>query len=154
MPSNLHKINRIYVEITQLLQGLLASCYILMLFADKCMFCFFVCFSSFLITVSCDRLILLITFFLIAAWRCYQHSSSEFGPHDYDNYQERFPCHRLQRKPPVSDHGMHHGMCVTHGPWCMSGLLTRGGGENVPSIPGACATRNFTYLSGRPMHVI
>ena len=24
--------------------------------------------------------------------------------------------------------------------------LTRGGGENVPGIPGACATHNFTYL--------
>ena len=34
---------------------------------------------------------------------------------------------------------MHHGTCVTHVPWCMSGSLTRGGGENVPGIPGACA---------------
>ena len=34
---------------------------------------------------------------------------------------------------------MHHGTCVTHVPWCMSGLLNRGGGENVPGIPGACA---------------
>ena len=34
---------------------------------------------------------------------------------------ERFPHHRLQRKPPVSDPGMHHGTCVTHVPWCMSG---------------------------------
>ena len=61
--------------------------------------------------------------------------------------RERFPRHRLQRKPLVSDPGMHHGTCVTHVPWCMSGSLTRGGGENVPGIPGAwCATRNFTYL--------
>ena len=30
--------------------------------------------------------------------------------------------------------------------WCMSGSLTRDGGENVPGIPGACATHNFTYL--------
>ena len=50
-----------------------------------------------------------------------------------------FPRHRLQRKPLVSDPGMHHGTCVTHVPWCMSGSLTRGGGENVPGIPGACA---------------
>ena len=28
----------------------------------------------------------------------------------------------------------------------MSGSLTRDGGGNVPSIPGACATHNFTYL--------
>ena len=41
---------------------------------------------------------------------------------------------------------MHHGTCVTHVRWCMSGSLTRGGGENVPGIPGACATGNFTYL--------
>ena len=34
---------------------------------------------------------------------------------------------------------MHHGTCVTHVPWCMSGSLTRGDGENVPGIPGACA---------------
>ena len=32
----------------------------------------------------------------------------------------------------------------------MSGSLTRGGGENVPGIPGACATRNFTYLVRGP----
>ena len=41
---------------------------------------------------------------------------------------------------------MHHGTCVTHVPWCMSGALTLGGGKNVPGIPGACATHNFRYL--------
>ena len=50
-----------------------------------------------------------------------------------------FPRGLLQRKPLVSDPGMHHGTCVTHVPWCMSGSLTRGGGENVPGIPGARA---------------
>ena len=50
-----------------------------------------------------------------------------------------FPRRRFQRKPLVSDPGMHHGTCVTHVPWCMSGSLTCGDGENVPSIPGACA---------------
>ena len=50
-----------------------------------------------------------------------------------------FPRRRFQRKPLVSDPGMHHGTCVTHVPWCMSGSLTRGDGENVPGIPGACA---------------
>ena len=60
---------------------------------------------------------------------------------------ERFPRHRLQRKPLVSDLNMHHGTCVAHVPWCISGSLTRGGGENVPSIPGACTTRYFTYLA-------
>ena len=47
--------------------------------------------------------------------------------------------------PQVSDPDM------THVPWCMPGSLTScflwsRGGENVPGIPGACATHNFTYL--------
>ena len=50
-----------------------------------------------------------------------------------------FPRRRFQRKLLVSDPGMHHGTCVTHVPWCMSGSLTCGDGENVPDIPGACA---------------
>ena len=49
------------------------------------------------------------------------------------------PPRRLRRKPLVNDPGMHHGSCVTHVPWCMSVSLARGGGENVPGIPGACA---------------
>ena len=49
------------------------------------------------------------------------------------------PRRRFQRKLLVSDPGMHHGTCVTHVPWCMSGSLTCGDGENVPGIPGACA---------------
>ena len=64
--------------------------------------------------------------------------------------RERFPCHRLQRKPLYSDPGMHHGTCVTHVPWCMSGSLTRGCGEYVTGIRGACATRHFTYLARNP----
>ena len=66
--------------------------------------------------------------------------------------RESFPRHRLQRKQLVSNPGMHHGTCVTHVPWCMSGSLTRGGGEVVPGIPGACATRNFAYLVRGPLH--
>ena len=58
----------------------------------------------------------------------------------------RFPRHRLQRNPLVSDPGIHHDARVTHVPWCISGSPTRGGGENVPDIPGACATHNFAYL--------
>ena len=50
-----------------------------------------------------------------------------------------FPRRRFKRKPLVSDPGMHHGTCVTHVPWCMSGSLTCCDGENVPGIPGACA---------------
>ena len=48
---------------------------------------------------------------------------------------------RLQRKPLVSDPGMHHCTCVTQ---------IRGGEENVPGIPGACATCNFMYLVRGP----
>ena len=62
-----------------------------------------------------------------------------------------FPRRWFQRKPLVSDPGMHHGTCVTHVSWCMSGSLTCGDGENVPGIPGACATRNFTYLVRGPL---
>ena len=50
-----------------------------------------------------------------------------------------FPRRRFQRKPLVSDPGMHHGTCATHVPWCMSGSLTYGDGENAPGIPRACA---------------
>ena len=57
-----------------------------------------------------------------------------------------FPRHCRVRYP-----DMHHETCVTHVPWCMPGSLSssflwcrwRG---NVPGIPGACATLNFTYL--------
>ena len=65
--------------------------------------------------------------------------------------RERFPRHRLQR-PPVGDPDMHYGTCVTHVPWCMSGSLTRGDGENVPGIPGACAIRNIKYLVRGPLN--
>ena len=70
-----------------------------------------------------------------------------FGLHMRRVYRERFPRHQLQRKSLVSDPGIHRGTCVTHVLWCMSGSLTRGGGEVVP---GACATRNFTYLLRGP----
>ena len=57
--------------------------------------------------------------------------------------RERFPRQRLRRKPLVSDsrHTSRH----------VSRWLTRGGGENVPGIPGACATRSFTYLVRGPL---
>ena len=42
-----------------------------------------------------------------------------------------FSRHRLQRKPLFSD----HGTCVTHVPWCISGSLTRSGGETFPAFP-------------------
>ena len=49
--------------------------------------------------------------------------------------RECFPHYRLQRKPLVSDPSMHHGTCVTHMPWCMSGSLIRGGGKTSPAFP-------------------
>ena len=58
--------------------------------------------------------------------------------------------------PPISKEtaspGMHHDTGVTHVLWCMSGSLASVGGENVPGIPGACATRNFAYLARGPLN--
>ena len=61
--------------------------------------------------------------------------------------------------PRVSDPDMHHDTCVTHVPWCMPRSLTNAfvwsrWRENVPGIPGACATRNFTYLNKGPCRKI
>ena len=61
--------------------------------------------------------------------------------------RERFPRHRLQRKPLVSDPGMHHNTCAPHVPGCLSGSLSRGAGKSFHGILGACATRNFTCLA-------
>ena len=62
-----------------------------------------------------------------------------------------FPCHRLQRKPLVSGPGMHHGTCVTHVPWCMSGSLASGGGEKRSRHSRRMRTRNFPYLVRGPL---
>ena len=86
--------------------------------------------------------------------------------HDYTSYNgplTRYAKLRVAHAPGmfsptlrVSDPDMHHGTCVMHVPWCMSGSLSNGflwsrwGGENVPGTPGACATRNFTYLVRGP----
>ena len=75
---------------------------------------------------------------MLSAWASYQIRKIA-GCACAGNAGNVFPRRRFQRKPLVSDPGMHHGTCVTHVPWCMSGLRTRGGGENVPGIPGACA---------------
>ena len=61
-----------------------------------------------------------------------------------------FPTTDVKRKPLVSDPGMHHSTCVTHVPWYMSRSRTRGGGENILGIPGACATHNSVYLARGP----
>ena len=75
---------------------------------------------------------------MIAVWASYQIRKIA-GCACTGNAGNVFPRRRFQRKLLVSDHGMHHGTCVTHVPWCMSGSLTCGDGENVPGIPGACA---------------
>ena len=74
----------------------------------------------------------------MASWASYQIRKIA-GCACAGNAGNVFPRRRFQRKPLVSDPGMHHGTCVTHVPWCMSGSLTCGDGENVPGIPGACA---------------
>ena len=66
-------------------------------------------------------------------------------------FPENLPRNQIQRKPLVSDPSMHRDTCVTHVPWCMSGSLTHSGGENVRGIPGAWASRNFTYLARGPL---
>ena len=74
----------------------------------------------------------------VSSWASYQISKIA-GCACAGNAGNVFPRRRFQRKPLISDPGMHHGTCVTHVPWCMSGSLTCGYGENVPGIPGACA---------------
>ena len=59
------------------------------------------------------------------------------------NVSLRGRCHR---KPLVKDSDMHHGTCVTHVPWCMSGSLTCGGGKTFPAF-SAHAHPQF-YASG------
>ena len=65
--------------------------------------------------------------------------------------RECFPRHQLQRKPLVSNPGMHHGTCVTHVPWCMSGSLTCGGRGKRSRHSRRMRNPQF-YVSGkRPM---
>ena len=65
--------------------------------------------------------------------------------------RERFPRHRLQSKPYLAIPACILARASRHVPWCMSGSLTRGGGETVPGIPGACASRSFTYMARGPL---
>ena len=58
---------------------------------------------------------------------------------------ECFLRHRLERKPLVSDPGMHHCTCETH-----IGNANPRWWENLPGIPGAYATRNFAFLARGP----
>ena len=56
--------------------------------------------------------------------------------------------HRLQRRPPISDPGMHHGTCVTHVPWCMSGSPTCDGGGKRSRHSRHMRNPQF-YVSGK-----
>ena len=109
-------------------------------------------------TISSTKL-MRIVMYRITIWQCRLHGRLLHGP--LTRYVKLQVVHapgmpgtfsppRLQRKPLVSDPGMHHDTYVTHVTWCMSESLTRGGGENIPSIPGICATHNFTCLERGP----
>ena len=63
-----------------------------------------------------------------------------------------FPTRRLQKKPLVSDLDMHHGTCVTHVPWCMSGSLISGGRGKRSRYSRRMRTCNFSYLARGPCH--
>ena len=77
-------------------------------------------------------------YFYVSPWASYQiHIIA--GCACAGNAGNVSPRRRFQREQLVSDPGMPHGTCVTHVPWCMSGSRTRGVGEIVPGIPGACA---------------
>ena len=58
-----------------------------------------------------------------------------------------FPRRRFQRIPLVSDPGMHHGTCVTHVPWCMSGSLACSERGKRSRHSRRMRTRNFAYLA-------
>ena len=97
----------------------------------------------------------------VCAWASYQIRKIA-GCACAGNAGNVFPRRRFQRKLLVSDPGMHHGTCVTHVPWCMSGSLTCGDGENVPGIPGACAPAvlriwqeaHATHYLSKPMNSV
>ena len=65
-----------------------------------------------------------------------------------------FPRRRLQRKLLVSDPGMHHGTCVTHVPWCMSGLLNQRRRRKHSRHSRHMRTRNLTNLVRGPLCLI
>ena len=61
---------------------------------------------------------------------------------------ERFPRHRFQRKPLVSDPSMYHGTCVMHVSWCMSGSLIRGWRGKIIRHSRRMHSTRF-YVSGK-----
>ena len=84
--------------------------------------------------------------FLASPWASYQiHKIA--GCACAGNAGNVFPRRRFQRKPLVSDPGMHHGTCGTHVPWCMSGSLTCGDREKGSRHSRRLRTRYFAYLA-------
>ena len=62
-----------------------------------------------------------------------------------------FPASDGQRSRHASRH-VRYARAVMHaGVANQRFSLKSGGGENVPGIPGACATRSFTYLVRGPL---
>ena len=59
---------------------------------------------------------------------------------------------RRECRERFSPKGMHHGTCVTHVPWCMSGLLTRGGGKMFPAFP-AHAQSEILHICQEGLHI-
>ena len=68
--------------------------------------------------------------------------------------RERFPRHRIQIKPLVSDPDMHHVTCVTHVRWCMSGSLTRGGRGKRSRHSRRMPNPQFDISDKRPMAIV
>ena len=61
--------------------------------------------------------------------------------------RECFPRHLFQRKPLLNNPGMHHGTCVTHVPWCMSGSLTRGGKRPMQEVVSSHGNLNRWWVN-------
>ena len=94
---------------------------------------------------------------LLALEQTYEHASKVIlkNVHKYNTYIEWASCQirkmpgahapgmpgTFSPLPQVSDPDMHHGTCVTHVPWCMSGSLTSGflwnrrRGKTFPAFP-------------------
>ena len=68
--------------------------------------------------------------------------------------RERLPRHRFERNSLVSDSGMHHGTCVAHVPVMHVRIDNPWMRGKRSVIPGAWASRNFTYLARGPLRAL
>ena len=112
--------------------------------------------SNYMPQMLCDGIICPCPWYLLLAQHSWYGPLARYlkcGLLMHREYRAHFPRHRLQRKSLVTDPGMPHGTCVMHVLWCMSGSLARDGGRNVHGIPGACTTRNYTYLVRDPWNI-